>query len=272
MNKINSHRPYQRGPFPGRITYFSRFIYFVFLAAFFNISPLNLPAQNNPGNPDRNQFQNAPADSFMLRLPPLETLIDSAVARAPVMKGQQINIEKGELNIRKSRYSWAKDIITGGVNVNYGLFDNLIISKDLGLDQLNTKANQQTRYTLGLALKLPITNFFDKYDLKMARLTLEQTEIEKQVMIQNIREEVYNRYNYLIGAYQKYAILLEDFDGYQILLDNAEKNFLSNRISIEEYTAVRMSNSKAKTELNDARNEFIKARWMLEELTGIPIR
>jgi outer membrane protein TolC len=168
--------------------------------------------------------------------------------------------------------NWSKDIIAGGINVNYGLFDNLIIAKDLGVDQLNTKANQQTRYTLGLSMKLPISYLYDHFDLKLAKIQLEQTQIEKQSLIKSIREEVYNRYNDLLRTYQKYMILLEDFDTYSVLLQNAEKDFLSNRISIQEVTSVKMANSKAKLDLNDAKNEFIRARWMLEELTGVPIR
>ena len=217
-------------------------------------------------------FQKAETDSFLLKLPSLEVLIDSAIAHAPIMKGQDLNIARDKLAISRFRMNWSKDIIAGGINVNYGLFDNLIIAKDLGVDQLNTKANQQTRYTLGLSMKLPISYLYDHFDLKLAKIQLEQTQIEKQSLIKSIREEVYNRYNELLRAYHKYMILLEDFDTYTVLMQNAEKDFLRNRISIQEVTSVKMANSKAKLDLNDAKNEFIRARWMLEELTGVPIR
>ena len=211
-------------------------------------------------------------DSFLVRLPKLETFIDSALARAPALKNHDLNVQRDRLLINRTKMNWAKDIVTGGISVSYGLFDNLIISKDLGVDQLNTKANEQTRYTLGLALKLPISTLYDRFDLKMAKITLEQTENEKTALIQTIREEVYNRYSYMVTAYQNYAMLLEDIDAYDILLNNAEKDFLSNRITVEEYTSVKMSISRARMDLNNARNDLMKALWSLEELTGIKIR
>ncbi len=257
--------------FTGANYYCLRLFYLLAFLTLALYSPVTFGQNTRPDSLLR-AVQVAPADSFLMKLPPLEILIDSAIARAPLLKGHQLSIKKNELDVKRLKNNWRKDIVTGGVNVNYGLFDNLIISKDLGIDNLNTKANQQTRYTLGVAVKIPITAFLDKYDFRMAQLTLEQTEIEKQVLIQSIREEVYNRYNFLINSYQKYNLLLEDIDGYEILLSNAEKDFLSNRITVEEVTNVKMSVSKAKMELNDARNEFFRARWFLEELTGVPIR
>jgi outer membrane protein TolC len=229
-------------------------------------------AQTTSSGTDLTDSQRAEVDSFLFKLPPLELLIDSAVKRAPIIKGQDLNIARDKLAISRLRMNWSKDIIVGGINVNYGLFDNLIISKDLGVDQLNTKNSQQTRYTLGLSMKLPISYFYDHFDLKMAKIQLEQAHFEKESVIRSMRELVYNRYNDLLGAYRKYMILLEDIDAYNILLQNAEKDFLSNQISVTEITAVKMANSKARLELSDAENNFVKARWFLEELTGVRIK
>jgi outer membrane protein TolC len=212
------------------------------------------------------------SDKFLAHLPTLETFIDSALVRDPSLKMNELNVKKRDLEITKAKRNWTKDIISGNADVNYGRFDNLILSKDLGIDQLNTSGGAQTRYSVGLNLKIPITPFFDKTEVKMARFNSEQSAIEKQILVKSIREDVYNLYNKLIESYQKYKILAGDFETYTIIMQQSEKNFAQNQTNIVDVLNSKMSNSKAMLELITAKNNFEKAIWDIQELTGIRIQ
>ena len=210
------------------------------------------------------------SDDFLAKLPSIEIFIDSAIVRYPLLKMNVLDEKKRELEITKAKWNWTKDIIAGNADINYG--NNLITSKDLGIVQSNTSGGAQQRYSVGFNLRIPITPFFDKTDVKMAQFNSEQSAIEKQIIIKSIREGVYNSYNKLIECYQKYKTLARDFETYSIIMQQAEKNFSQNQTNIVDVLNSRMSNSKALLELITAKNSFEKAIWDIQELTGIRIQ
>ena len=125
---------------------------------------------------------------------------------------------------------------------------------------------------MGVTLKIPVISFFNHYDYKMAKIEMEQTQTNRQLLIKGIREEVYSRYNLLVSSYENYNILNENFIDQEIIMENAEKDFLSNEVSVTEMSTLRISFAKAKIDLSKARYEFQRALWMLEEITGFRIR
>lgn len=217
----------------------------------------------------KNQYE---IDDFIRKLPPIETFIDSALTREPLVGQLKMDIKKQELELSLARKNWAKDIIGGSAGINYGKFDNLVISKDLGLDQLNTSAGEQTRYSVGLSMKIPIATLFDKSNVKRAKIDLEKLDYTKQSLIKKIRDDVYIKYNELISSYQKYMILIHDFDSYDAFIQQAEKDFYRNQKSLSEVLNLKMNRSKAQMDLLDAKNNFQKAVWEIQELCGIEIK
>lgn len=205
-------------------------------------------------------------DSFILKLPGLESLIDSAIAHAPILKISGIDLRMKELAISNARKSWSKNIISGSASYNYG--DNLIISENLGIGQLSTDSKASSHYSVGFSMKIPLTSFFDHQDLRKAKMEMEKSESERLLLVKSIREDVNTRYLNLTNAYQKYKILLSDFESYEINLQNAERDFLNSRISVQELTSSKTAYSKAKLELAEAKTGFTNAIWLLEELVG----
>lgn len=227
-------------------------------------------SQNNIQKDTTNVW--ALSDDFLQKIPSLEILIDSAIARSPELKVQNWIVKRSELEITKAKRIWTQDIVVGNAGINYGRFDNLIISKDLGVDVLNTSASEQMRYSVGLTVKIPVTPFLDRTDIKIAKNDLDQMKTEKQILVKSIREDVYNLYNKLIECYQKYKILAGDFETYSIIMQQTEKNFSQNQNNIVDVLNSKMSNSKAMLELITAKNNFEKAIWDIQESTGIRIQ
>ncbi len=228
-------------------------------------------AQEKKTDGHKNDHQ-ANFDSFFSKLPPIQTFIDSALHRDPRVGEMKADIKRQTLELSLARKNWTKDIIGGSAGINYGKFDNLVISKDLGLDQLNTSAGEQTRYSVGLSMKIPIATLFDKSDVKRAKIDLEKLDYSKESLIKKIRDDVYLKYNDLVSSYQKYMILLSDFDSYDAFIQQAEKDFYRGQKSLSEVLNLKMNRSKAQIDLLDAKNNFQKAVWEIQELCGIEIK
>lgn len=212
------------------------------------------------------------ADFFLQKLPPVEILIDSAISRAPAIKGQEISARKSQLDMKHARTEWTSDLLNAGGTLNYGKLNDIYLNDNGSIGQMAATTSSQTRYSVGITMRIPISSFFSRYDYKAAKIDLEQTENQKQGLINSIREEVLNRYNSLLSNYETYKILFENFDDQEIILQNAEKDFLTNQISMGDISGIRISYAKAKVDMSKARYEFQKSLWMLEEFTGIKIR
>jgi len=209
-------------------------------------------------------------DSFLAGLPSLETLIDSAIAHAPELKMNSLDIKLKELEISGARKNWTKNIISGSANFNYG--DNLVINEASGLGQLNTNTPAAPHYSIGVSLKIPIATIFDHQDLKKANIQLERTEYENFISKNSLRMEVSTRYTNMINIYQKFKSLSADIISYEIIAQDAENDFKNSRISVQEITNLKMSFSKVKLELSDAKNNFLNSKWLLEELIGFKLK
>lgn len=212
------------------------------------------------------------ADSFLRKLPPVEVLIDSAIAQAPDIRGQEISVRQSRLEVRRARTSWTSDMVNAGGIVNYGKLNDLYLADNSGAGQVAATTSSQTRYSVGLTVKIPISSMFNRSDYKAAKMELEQTENRKQALINSIREEVYSRYNNLLTTYQAYQILFETFTDQEVIMQTAERDFLNNQISVADLSNIRISWAKAKVDMSNAQYEFQKSLWMLEEMTGIRIR
>lgn len=209
-------------------------------------------------------------DSFLAGLPSLETLIDSAIVHAPELKMNSLDIKLKELDISGARKNWTKNIVSGSANFNYG--DNLVINEASGVGQINSDADAAPHYSVGFSIKIPIATIFDHQELKKANLEMEKTEYESIISQNALRIEVNNRYSNMVNAYQKYKSLSADIDSYEIIAQNADKDFLNSRITVQEITNFKMAYSKAKLELSDAKSNFLNSKWLLEEIIGFKLK
>jgi len=250
--------------------YLEKLIFFHYLLLLLLGIAVNVNAQSNVRLNNSEDSPKARIDSFLLKLPSKESLIDSAINHAPILKMQSFDLRLKELEIIFARKNWTKNIISGSASYNYG--DNLIISESSGLGQLSTNSSANSHYSVGLSLKIPLTTFFDHQDLRKAKVEMEKSEMERLILVKSLREEVNTRYLNLINAYQKYQSLIEDFSSYEINLQNAEKDFLNSRISVQEVTSNKLAYSKAKLDLTDAKNNFFNSIWLLEEIIGFHLK
>ena len=65
-------------------------------------------------------------DNIESILPPLETIIDSAIARNPYVKFRDLQVTVNKQKLKSNRLEWTRDVGLQ-TDVRYGTFDNFCI-------------------------------------------------------------------------------------------------------------------------------------------------
>ncbi|MCF8218504.1 MAG: TolC family protein [Bacteroidales bacterium] len=219
-------------------------------------------------------YVNLTEEGIENHLPPLQTLIDSAISNSPLLKYKNSAEVISALNTKSVRKEWSKYI---GVisDVKYGLFDNLVLGQDDD-GNLNTglvSTTQQTRYSAGIYLKLPLQELIDRRNkIKIAEEEEKMAEYEYQQEKKELRKLVIQQYNDLL-LYQKLLKIKNDYvQDVLIQKQMAEKQFKDNEIDISELTRLSSMHSKALSEYESAKADFNNAYMMLQEIVGMKFK
>lgn len=241
------------------ITFLVLSMFFIQTHAQDTIKTKNDYTQFNPIDEDIEQY-----------LPPLQTLIDSAVSNSPFLKYRNSAIIIAELNTKSTRREWSQYL---GVisDVKYGLFDNLILNQnesgDISSGLVNT--TQQTRYSAGIYLKFPLKQIINRRNLiKIAQEERNMAMHEYNTAKQDLRKLVIKQYNDLILAQRLMRVKNSFVQDVVIQKQMAEQEFKNNEISVSEMTRLNSMYSKARTELETAKADFNNAYLLLQEIVG----
>lgn len=204
------------------------------------------------------------------RLPPLAELQDKAIENSPIFKMLDADVEIGDYKIKEEQRLWLHSFgIEGGAR--YGLFDNLIITQDLGIDQSATNTTQQGRYFLGAYVKIPISDLIDNSNVKTAIAERNKLQYQRAARIQELRELIIVRYNSVIKAYRGMVIKSNAVENYRVQQLRANEDFRNGRMTVYEKARLDDMLSKAVIELEDAKIDFMTAFQVLEETVGVKI-
>lgn len=135
------------------------------------------------------------------RLPPLSELQSQAVENSPYFKMLDAEVRRGEWMVKEEKREWMHWMgVEGGVK--YGLFDNLIMTEDLGIEDFSTHTTEQTRYNFGAYVRIPISSIFDKSNVKTAKEEKERLSFQRENKIKEFRQLVIVRYFNVIKEYR----------------------------------------------------------------------
>lgn len=204
------------------------------------------------------------------RLPPLAELQEQAIINSPIFKMLDADVKIGEYKVKEEKRQWMASLgVEGGAR--YGLFDNLIISQDLGLVESNTQTTEQTRYYLGAFLKIPISSIIDDSNVKTAMAEKERLKYQREARIQELRQLIILRYFNVVKEYRGIIIKSNAVENYRVQRMRAEEDFLSGDINIDEYARLEDMLTKAVLSLEEAKLDFVSALKILEETVGVKI-
>ncbi len=209
-------------------------------------------------------------DDISQQLPPLKTLLDSAVSRSPSVKvtDWQVVINKG--NLATTRKQWTQNF---GVQANYGLgtFDYIYNNTLGGTNPATYTTSQSTsQYGFGAFLRIPFYDVISRRNLiriNKAQVQQAQSLMDAQRLV--VREDVIRQYNDLIARQRVFRIQSKYLETARINMQMAEKQFVNGSITVDNYSRVSEFGSRTEQDYESAKMAFVTAYMILEEMTGM---
>lgn len=208
-------------------------------------------------------------------LPPLETLIDSAVARAPMRGYQSERRDEAQDRIRTERQQWTDYV---GVESYYrygrlGIVDqNNGQGGSAGIPIVSSTNQSQSWWYVGAYLRIPIFAIINpRVEISRLRHTVRQSEYlmadaADAVTLRVI--ELYNDARLNIDILQIKASLLETNNAQ---IAEAENQYENRKIDLSRLAQLQEMQAKAATEFTTARYACRTALAQLQALTGVDI-
>jgi outer membrane protein TolC len=204
-------------------------------------------------------------------LPPLAELQENAIMYSPVFKMLDADVKIGEYKIVEERREWMRWLgVEGGAK--YGMFDNIVLSQELGSVDLATAKTEQTRYYAGLFLKMPFSSLADKSNVRAAKAEREKLSYQRKARIQELRQLIILQYGNVVKEHRGMIIKNNAVENYRVQMLRAQNDYKNGKINISDYARLDDMLSKAVLALEDAKTDFATAFMILEETVGTKIQ
>jgi len=223
-----------------------------------------------PGFSQQNIAPDFVNDDIESILPPLETIIDSAIAKNPYVKFRDLQITVNTHKLKSDRADWTRDI-GFQTDVRYGTFDNFATNVVEGQNPaLSSTRNTQTNYGVGAYIRIPFYDFLNrKNQINLAKAEIDQAKSFSLVQRNELRQMVIRQYNDLIIKQRLLKIKTKYAETSRIHMQMVEKEFINGTVTLTEYSSLSEIGSRAELELESAKMEFRTAFMILEEIVGI---
>jgi len=201
---------------------------------------------------------------------PLSQIQDLAIQNSPLLKLYDSEIVIGQLKIKAEKRDWMSNL-GFEAGAKYGLYDNLVITEDLGTGESNTSTTEQTRYSVGVFLKIPLNNIADRSNVRQAKAELEKIRYQKENSEQELRKLIIVQYNNVLKSNMSLEIRNKSYEMFKLQLIRSEKDFVNGKINISEYSKVHDMTVRAELEFNNVKIELRTAIQVLNEIVGAQV-
>ena len=213
---------------------------------------------------------NLSVDESGWKLPPLQTLIDSAMLHSNAVKLADYNITMSEYELKKLQRDWLDRFQLNG-NVRYGseiYFNN----SGVLIDNIYERNDNNAFYNAGVYFTVPLSHIFDrKLPRQKAKISIEQSRLQKEEIKRGVREMVISVYYDFLTLQNAFNMQNELLSTANLTFDQAELDYASNKISFTEYTQIQTSLLSAQHSYEQIKNTYTKALLLMEELVGIKL-
>ena len=221
-------------------------------------------------NIDNEFIFNPLTDDITKKIPPINVLIDSALINSHRLKywDKEIKISEYELNSIKREWT---DALSFQGELREGSWTSLTYVQDEFGNEVGTLGTtNQGRYYIGLGLRLPIADLWDRGNrIKLHKMQVE-SNIEKMLEDkQTIRANVMNLYHELVIQQNMLKLDIDNIEFAQLTADMANKEFQNGKMSLVDLSRVRDNLARAQYRFVDTKKGFISSYVMLQEMTGI---
>jgi outer membrane protein TolC len=209
-------------------------------------------------------------DDIESMLPPLETIIDSAIANNPNVKFRDLQININKYKLEADRNLWTRNL---GIQADgrYGTFNNFSTNTSEGQTPSTIPTlSSQFNYGVGAYIKLPIYDFITrKNQINLAEEEIEQAKYYSLAQQKELRQTVIRQYNELIVKHRILKIKSKYAETSKINMQMVEKEFSNGIISVSEYASIAESVSRTDTDFESSRMDFLTTFMILEEIVGV---
>ncbi len=216
-------------------------------------------------------FSQAIPDSVLF-IPTLGKSIDMAMEYSPLLRSVDIETTIKEFELRSTRKEWLDNM---GIEsfYKYGSIDNVNIQNVGNLDQISSAQTTDSRYSIGVYLKMSFFSFLtQRTNTKIALQAIEQSRFQKEFIKQEIRKAVIKQYGEYVFNKELIGIKNKAFQSNEIQLRKANNDYENGNLTIYEITKVMEALTKSETEYLMAKSAFKISYLLLLELIGIDQR
>ncbi len=200
-------------------------------------------------------------------LPPLQSIIDTALAKNLDIKAKDHLVSVREYNLKTERKRWTENL---GIQADarYGTFDNFSLNTIVGVTPGSlTTRNNQLNYGVGAFLKIP---FFDiatrRNTIGSYKAQVEQAVSEAGVQRDLIRQTIIKQYHEVVLKHKILKIRSKYLETAKINVQMGESDFHSGKTTINEYARIADFAAIAEVNFESAKSEFITSYLILEEI------
>jgi outer membrane protein TolC len=209
-------------------------------------------------------------DDISDNIPPLEVLIDSAIAHDPYIHFRDIQLIVNNCKLKASKVDWTRNV---GVqtDVRYGNYYNYSVNSSGGVEPppVATTRNE-TKYGAALYLNLPFYTLANRRNqIKLANAEIDQAQQMAEVQRNEKRQLVIKQYNALILSQRLIRIKAKYLETSNLNMMMVEKQFSNGIISVTEYARISEIVTRIVSDYENARMDFLTNYMILEEIVGM---
>lgn len=209
-------------------------------------------------------------DNIESLMPPLETLIDTAISRNPYVKLRDLQIVINEHKLKAYKVDWMRNL---GIqtDVLYGNFNNISSNSYQGQNSaLLATTSTQLNYGAGGFIRIPLYDLFNrKNQNRQAQADIDQAQSYAMEQRTELRQIVIKQYNELIIKHRILKIKSKYVETARIHMEMAEKQFLNGVINIAEFSSVTEIVARGEAEFETSKMEFRTSFMLLQEIVGM---
>lgn len=208
-------------------------------------------------------------DNIELGLYDLNQILATAYAQQPAVKKAEIDLEMAEKDIEIAKTGF-KPTINGTYNLgtNYSDYFNKGLETNAWLSQWHDNLTN----VFGVSVQVPIfEKFTNKLNVEKAQIgqSLAQNSVEQQK--QTIRENVQEAYFNANSSFQAYEAAKESVRSSELSADFAQRSFDAGVLNIYDLNTSRNNLLIAKSQMAQAKYNFVFRMKVLDFYAGIPL-
>ena len=211
-------------------------------------------------------------DDIQTKIPPLEVLIDSAIARDPYVSFRNRQIKVNSYKLYADEKQWMRDLGMQA-DLRYGNYDNLSTNTGVGVTPGSFyTVRTETKYGVGVYISLPIFDLVNRSNQNsLARTEIKQAQDMYEMQCAETRQKVIRQYNDMVVKQRLLKIRSKYQETARVNMLMAEKEFLNGAIPVTEYARLSSITVQAETDYENAKMDFKTAFMILEEFVRMKL-